>query len=214
VKIMNVQIVALLIQEGSKLLSQFIQSRPMTVELSSPETPEEPIYVSMPQVLEGPEPAAETGQNSATAIATGCVPCAIGHLGTCSGLLNEAMRFARKDGVDSPEVIERMNICLDELNSMERVDLRPELIVQLPTWEKDIANSALEQSRAARHGIESLANTADIGDLESLAANVQGARQEVGQRWFKSKMANMSLSEKAELKQHAQQHIDKMISEA
>ena len=46
----------------------------------------------------------------ATKIETGCVPCAIGHLGTCSGLLNEAIRFAGKDGMDSEEVIDRVGL--------------------------------------------------------------------------------------------------------
>jgi len=122
--------------------------------------------------------------------------CAIGHLGTCSGLLAESLRFGRKDGIDSGEVIDRANLCLDELNAMERVDLRPELIVGLPEWEKKLANQALDESRAVRHSLEGLST---VEELEKVAARVQTARQEIGRNWFKEKLTKMPKEEKSEL---------------
>jgi hypothetical protein len=125
----------------------------------------------------------------AQAIATGCVPCSIGHLGTCSGLLNEAMRFARSDGIQSEEVISRCNMCLDELNALERVDLRPELIHGLPDWEKGLAEKALNLSRSLRHDLEGLSST---DALEGITAQTQGTRQEIGSAWFRERLSRMS----------------------
>lgn len=128
-------------------------------------------------------PPANPPSNSSEArdIATGCLPCALGHFGTCSGLLNEAMRFARKDGLNSNEVIDRVNMCLDELNAMERVDLRPELIANLPQEEKGIANRALSESRGLRHQLEGMSS---VEELEQSAAQTQTTRKEIGRAWF------------------------------
>lgn len=133
--------------------------------------------------------------------------CAIGHFGTCSGLLNEAMRFAKKDGVGSSEVIDRVNMCLDELNAMERVDLRPELITDLPDWEKELANRALTASRATRHGLEGLTTG---NDLEKVAASTQTARTQIGRGWFKERLARMPKEEKEKL---AEKAIEKLEGE-
>lgn len=124
-------------------------------------------------------------------IATACIPCAIGHYGTCSGLLNEAMRFAKKDGISSSEVIDRMNMCLDELNTMERVDLRSERIADLPEWEKGLANKALDDSRSLRHGLEGLGR---VDDLEKLAARTQTTRNDIGREWFKQKLGSKGIT--------------------
>jgi hypothetical protein len=135
--------------------------------------------VSTPPVTEG----------KATSIASGCVPCSIGHLSTCSGLLNEAMRFARKDGVQSEEVINRVNMCLDELCALERVDLRPEMIHDLPDWEKSLAEKALDLSRSLRHDLEEISDTST---LEGISARTQTTRQEIGKAWFKERFSRMT----------------------
>jgi hypothetical protein len=141
-----------------------------------------------PAVSEVPYKAPESSEK-AQAIATGCVPCSIGHLGTCSGLLNEAMRFARSDGIQSEEVIKRCNICLDELNALERMDLRPEMTYGLPDWEKQLAEKALNLSRSLRHDLEGLSS---IDALEAIAAKTQGTRQEIGSAWFRERLSRMS----------------------
>jgi intein/homing endonuclease len=114
--------------------------------------------------------------------------CSIGHLGTCSGLLNEAMRFARKDGVQSGEVIDRVNMCLDELNALERVDLRPEMIHDLPDWEKSLAEKALDLSRSLRHDLEGISDTST---LEGISAKTQTTRQKIGKAWFKERFSRL-----------------------
>jgi hypothetical protein len=148
------------------------------------------------------QPGTPLISEKATTAATGCVPCSIGHLGTCSGLLNEAMRFARNDGVGSDEVIKRVNICLDELNALERVDLRPELIHGLPDWEKTLAEQALELSRAVRHGLESLST---IPELEGIAAKTQGTRQEIGKNWFRERLRRMTPEQRQQVEQKLQE---------
>src|SRR4030042_3846793 len=136
---------------------------------------------------EPPAPAAAPGK--ASSIASVCIPCSVGHLSTCSGLLNEAMRFARKDGIASEEVINRVGMCMDELNSLERVDLRPEMTVGLPDWEKPLAEQALDLSRSLRHDLEGIST---VSQLESIAAKTQTKRQEIGKAWFKERFSRMT----------------------
>lgn len=140
-------------------------------------------------------PEEEPG-NKATAVPTGCVPCALGHYGTCTGILNEAVRFARNDGLATNEVIDRVGMCLDELNAMERVDLRPEMIIQLPEWERDLANTALSESRAIRHRLEAMQ---DPDELEEVAGATQVVRQDLYRAWAKRRLKSMSPEEKSEM---------------
>ena len=196
---MDRQTIALIFQEGGRFITELIRTRPF----KRPETVR-PVIVE-----EQPPKVAETitEEEKASSIEAGCVPCAIGHFGTCSGLLNEAMRFAKKDGVGSSEVIDRVNMCLDELNAMERVDLRPEMITDLPDWEKELANGALTASRATRHGLEGLT---DGNDLEKVAASTQTARTEIGRKWFKERMARMPKEEKEKLAEKAIEKLEEV----
>lgn len=133
---------------------------------------------------------------------TACIPCSQDHLSTCSGLLAEALRFARKDGVESPEVVSRIGLCRDELNAMERVDLRPELTVMLPQWERKLANDALNGSRDLRHV---MADIASVEHLENAAAGAQRLRTHIGEGWIKGRIANMSPEEKAKVRERAEE---------
>jgi hypothetical protein len=163
------------------------------------ETPKAPLKV---EVFQSGTPATS---EKITGVATSCVPCSIGHLGTCTGLLNEAMRFARNDGIDSEEVINRVNMCVDELNALERVDLRPELIYGLPDWEKTLAEEALELSRTVRHGLEGLSN---VPDLEGIAAKTQGTRQEIGKTWFRERLRRMTPEQRQMVEQKLQKKFN------
>lgn len=139
----------------------------------------------------------------AQSIAVGCVPCALGHIGTCSGLLNEAVRFS-DNGMDDAEVIERLNGCLDELNGMERIDLRPEKISSLPEWERKIADRALKSSRTTRHAIEGCRTKED---LVHLAANTQKVRNEIGKEWFQTKIRTFKPDEKAQIAEKVKERL-------
>lgn len=154
------------------------------------ETPPEPVGERHESLREIAEEVRGTGD-----VATGCVPCSLSHFGTCSGLLNEAIRFARKDGLESNEVLDRINKSLDELNTLERVDLDSEKIYALPPGEKEIAIKALNASRATRHALESLTT---VDELEKVTADVQTIRKDIGRDWYRyrlSKIPKEKLSE-------------------
>jgi len=139
-----------------------------------------------------------------------CIPCSQDHLSTCSGLLAEGLRFARSDGIESTEVISRVGLCGDELNALERVDLRPELTSQLPKWERDIANSVLTGSRDLRHD---MAEMLSVDDLEKVAGSAQSLRRDIGEQWLKGRIANMSPDEKAKVKERAEEMLDKELEQ-
>ena len=184
---MKLEIVAIIFEQGGKFLSELLRNRPLKIEKPVERIPESP------------------KEEKASSVAAGCVPCAIGHLGTCSGLLNEATRFARQDGLGSGEVIDRVNMCLDELNAMERVDLRPEKIATLPSWEKELAEKALVESRQMRHNLEGLAT---VDSLEKVAASTQTVRQDIGKRYFKKRIAEMPREEKQKLAEKAIEKLE------
>ena len=177
---MNNSTLAVIFEEGGRLLTALLRNRDLFA--NPPPIEETP---SLDEIEESPDTLSE----KATSIPAGCVPCSIGHLGTCTGLLNEAMRFAHKDGIQSEEVIDRVNMCLDELNALERVDLRPEMIHHLPEWEKTLAEQALTLSRSLRHDLEGLSN---ISSLEEISANTQTKRKEIGRTWFTKRISLLS----------------------
>lgn len=179
---MNRNTLALIIQEGTRIVTELLRHKSVFISQREPAVIES---APMPQE----EAVSNMSPQQATAIATGCVPCSIGHLGTCSGLLNEAMRFARKDGLQSDEVINRVNMCMDELNALERVDLRPEMIQSLPGWEKGLAEQALNLSRTLRHDLEGLN---DVSQLETVSAKTQSIRQDIGRTWFRERLTRMT----------------------
>ena len=197
---MQRETLALIVEQGTRILGAVIRNRDILFPPSQPS----------PQEVE-PSPTADTvvtesHTQKATAIATGCIPCSIGHLGTCSGLLNEAMRFARKDGLESGEVIERINMCMDELNALERVDLRPEMIHDLPEWEKSLAEQALTLSRSLRHELEGIS---DVNTLESVTAKTQTQRQAIGKSWFQQRLQLMT----PEQRQRVEEELKKRAAE-
>ena len=104
---------------------------------------------------------------------TACLPCSRDHLSTVSASLNEAVRFARKEGINHPEVLRRIGIALDELNIMERIDLAPENLTKLSEEERKIAKWALIEARELRHMITDIES---VEDLEKVAAKASEVR--------------------------------------
>lgn len=125
------------------------------------------------------------------AVATACVPCALGHFSTTAGLLNEAVRF-KKEGITSNEVLDRIAKTLEELNTLERVDLTPEKIRSAPDWERDIAEEALQQSRGLRHRLETIKT---IEELEQAAADTEGYYRSLNRVWWKQRFAKAGKTE-------------------
>lgn len=197
---MRRETIAVIIQEGGKFFSELIKNRPPKLKPAR----EHKLATELPAEPHEPQLEPATIKSKATSIEAGCVPCSIGHLGTCVGVTNEAMRFAKKDGIGSREVIDRVNMCLDELNALERVDLRPEMIASLPDWEKNLANEALSVSRGTRHSLENL-SSAD--ELESVAAQLQTVRQDIGRGWFRGRLAHMNPEEKSNLSKKVEESL-------
>lgn len=121
------------------------------------------------------------------AVATACVPCALGHFSTSAGLLNEAVRF-KGEGISSNEILDRISKCLQEQNALERVDLAPEMIQNTPPWERGLAEEALNQSRALRHRLESIET---IDELEKVAADTTGYYRKLNREWYKGRFAHL-----------------------
>ena len=235
---MNNQILAILIQEGTRLISESLKNRSpgvpkvteatladfiekshdrLSVYTQDPEAvkpivlneapAKTPIQINITQNQEAVE---EVAPGKASSIVSGCVPCALGHVGTCTGLLNESIRFSRTpEGMGSPEVVDRINMCLDELNAMERVDLRPEMLTQLDGWEKQLADQTLSESRQLRHDLEAIQNQ---DDLESTAAKTQRIRKEIGRSWFQNKLQKMPEKDKDEIKRRVLDKINEMAT--
>ena len=195
---MRTEIVAVLISEGTKMLGQWFRNRPIRIE-----TVQRTPLTEQISTITLEKPSVNTDE--ATEVATGCIPCAIGHIGTCSGLLNEALRFAREDGVQADQVVDRVGMCLDELNAMERVDLRPEMVINLPEWERDLADNALVTSRDTRHMLESIQT---VRDLEKAAADTQGTRTRIWRNWIKAKMQNLTPEEREKVQQRVIEKLD------
>lgn len=185
---MDREVVAIFIQEGSKLFSELLRQRVLVrtrvTESSFEANKEESEAEKVKGEADKQQPEANNISTKAKAesIATGCVGCSLGHLGTCTGLLNEAMRFARSDGIRSNEVIDRISLCTDELNTLERVDLRPEMISELEGKQKELATEALNVSRQTRHGLEAISS---LDDLEKIAAVTNKAKTNIARGWYK-----------------------------
>jgi len=141
-------------------------------------------------------PQEATPQNSSLR-GTACVTCSINHLSACAGLLSdEAIRFARREGVTSEEVIRRISRCQDQLNAMEREDLAVEKVAQLPDWEKKLAIEAQNKSAEIRHKLE---NISSIEDLENVALEIKTVRDELGKKWFKTLVQKKTKCEECDI---------------
>jgi len=157
-------------------------------ETERPSTPKNPT----PTIKE-PETAPKQ------AVATACVPCALGHFSTSAGLLNEAVRF-KKEGITSNEILDRIAKVLEEQNALERVDLTEEKIRKTPAWERDLAEEALQQSRSLRHRLETLTTIEELGQA---AADSEEYYRNLNRKWWKRRFAvaetKMTLKEAKEL---------------
>lgn len=120
-------------------------------------------------------------------IAIACVPCALGHFSRSAGALEEAMRL-KDQGIDSNEILDRVGSVLKEQNALERFDLTPEKIRELPQWERTLAEEALVESRRLRHKLEKLES---IEQLEEAAAEAAAFYTKLNRAWFKERFAHL-----------------------
>lgn len=118
--------------------------------------------------------AGYSGTSQVAAAGRACVACGNDHFSTVSGLLAEAMRFARTSGLADPEVIKRVSLAEDELNAFERVDAAPDKVAVLPAEEREMITAMTQDSRKIRHRLSDL-KVPD--DLLQLAADVKKMRE-------------------------------------
>jgi hypothetical protein len=93
--------------------------------------------------------------------------------------------MAHRNGLDDPEVQRRIMACSDQLNAMEREDLRVENLARLSPEEKKIALYAQNKSAEIRHQLNSLRS---VEDLENVALNIKQARYKVGSGYLKLRL--------------------------
>lgn len=117
-------------------------------------------------------------------VKSACLPCGIGHFSTSSALLNEAIRF-KKDGLASPQVLDDIAQAIGEQNALERIDLTPAKIENLPDWEKELVNEALEKSRELRHKLETVQN---MDELQGIAAETEEFFKYLNREWTSKRL--------------------------
>lgn len=116
---------------------------------------------------------------SKSQVKSACVPCAVGHFSTSATLLNEAVRF-KADGLKSPQVLNDIAQALGEQNALERIDLTPAKIRELPEWEQGMAQEALDKSRELRHKLETVKS---MDELQELAADTEEYYKYLNREW-------------------------------
>ncbi len=159
-----------------------------TTPASTPESPKEGLLTATvsPTLSEERQAAPEE-------ITTGCLPCALGHFSTSSGLLNEAVRF-KGEGMISNNILDKIAGALEEQNTLERDDLSSVKIQGLPEWERPIAEEALEQSRQLRHRLESIQS---VGELEQAAVDTKRYYIKLNRQWYRGRFSKLG-TKKAE----------------
>ncbi|KKN48236.1 hypothetical protein LCGC14_0654980 [marine sediment metagenome] len=195
---MRIEILAVLIQEGSKLCSEFLRIRSRRPKQLKDFQPV-PAPPAEPQEINEETDAGKIEEGTA------CLPCTNSHLHACVGLLSEAVRMS-PDGLN-PESMKRVDKCLGEIAAAERVDLAPENVDNLPVDEKKIASHASKEMREIRHGLEDL-NSRE--ELEQLTIRTTSLQKYVGSEWFKMRLAKMPKAEKVRL---AEETIEKLETE-
>ena len=165
--------------DHTKALGEFAAN--MTAPIAQKEAPSE--QKTTPTITTQ-EPKTVSKQE---AVATACVPCAVGHFSASAGLLNEALRF-KGEGITSDEILDRIAKALEEQNTLERGDLTQEKIQNSPTWEREIAEEALSQSRSLRHRLENLTS---IKQLEQVGADSESVYKKLFRGWFKQRFAHL-----------------------
>ena len=121
-----------------------------------------------PPALELVNPKPASAHNPTFQRTSTCIPCSIDHTATVCGVLNESLRFARREGISNSEVQVRIAKAEEELNTMERLDLDAKEIAKLPKHQKGLVSWLAQQSKDLRDRLKDI-NT--LEDLESVTAD-------------------------------------------
>ncbi|TDX48841.1 hypothetical protein [Orenia marismortui] len=135
------------------------------------------------EVIEDIEEVKEPYSNYAPemSVDTSCIACARAHILAVKGMLNEALRFAREDGVAHPEVINRLDSSGEELVMLERFDWTPEKIQNSPVDEQEIVREALPKVRRLRQQVlNGINSSSDLEKAASLSADIYSRIRQKG----------------------------------
>jgi len=167
-------------REGGKILSDVIRLVMTKPKKASPspeseeEAPsEEKTMVTTQEPAKPPRIAGESEKQLVVeeiANGTACDICSLDHISTCAGILEEANRFARREGVNNTEVIRRISICRQQLNALERDDANPQKLVELPPIERKIMERILPKAGKLRHRLNEIVS---LETLEQVTAETQ-----------------------------------------
>ena len=105
-------------------------------------------------------------------IKNSCLGCARAHLIGVYGSLEEALRFARREGVYCKEVQDRLLFAEKEIVNLERFDWSPENIHNAPKEEKTILNRFLPWVRELRQQIVAVDKTEALEEAAAVAGNI------------------------------------------
>jgi len=155
-------------------------------------------------------PSDVSSTSQVTAEGKGCIPCAADHFSTVAGALTEALRFARTEGIDHQEVLDRIAISFDELNIMERIDAAPEKLNRLPEEEQSLMRDATVMSRDLRH---SLSDLTCVEDLEAVAALAQASRTDFRRRLFRLQLGRLQPEERQRIQERTREMVDDQFAE-
>jgi len=153
-------------------------------------------------------PPEVSSTSQVTAEGKGCLPCAADHFSTVAGALTEALRFARTEGIDHQEVLERIALSFDELNIMERIDAAPEKLERLPEEEQSLMRDATVMSRDLRHRLSDLTG---VQDLEAVAALAQKSRTDFRRRLFRLQLGRLPPEERQRVQERAREMFDEQF---
>ena len=153
-------------RDSAKSLENFAatMTAPVAQNLAPPEQKTTPTITQEPETVAKQEDAG-----------TACDICSLDHISTCAGILEEANRFARREGIDSPEVIRKISICRQQLNALERDDANPQKLVELPPIERKIMERILPKEGKLRHRLNEIVS---LETLEQVTAEAQSLSDE------------------------------------
>lgn len=145
-----------------------------------------------------------------TAEGKGCIPCAADHFSTVAGALSESLRFARTEGIDHQEVLDRIALSFDELNIMERIDAAPEKLERLSEEERTIMRDATIRSRELRHSLSDLKN---VDDLEAVAAEAHRAGTDFRNTLFRLQLGKLQPEDRQRVQERAREMVDEQFAD-
>lgn len=123
---------------------------------------------------------------------TGCVSCTDSHWSTVSGILNEAVRFARRGtGFDSHEVLGRIRLAKEELNVWERWDVSPVRIANTPEGVRKVLSDMVLKGSELRHMLHETGLAYGGGSLKDLE-NAAKTASEIAEG-FQSQLSSLGL---------------------